>query len=103
VNLANPEQPVPFRLQGINLDKVSVVELLGDPKFMLGLVLILEVVRSADGHHLECVLLGVGTAADVENGTVGAGPQRSQDLKLADADGSHEFSRFPLNKTNGKK
>ncbi len=83
VQLARTKQPIPDRLERINLDKIRVLEELGDLKLMFGLFLELGVRSAADRHDLEGVMLGVGPAADVQDRAVRAGPQRAQDLKLA--------------------
>ena len=57
VDLADAEQPVALRLQGVDLDQVGVVEHLGDAELVLGLVEELLVVLAVDGHDLEGVLL----------------------------------------------
>ena len=51
-------------------------------ELVLGLVEELLVLRAVDRHDLQGVLLAVGAAADVQDGAVGAGAERAEDLKL---------------------
>src|SRR5947209_2471734 len=67
-------------------------------RMLFGLAEELQLLRVVDRNDLEGVVLAVGAAADVQDRAVGAGPQRSEDLKVADAKLAHEWdSRMKRN------
>src|SRR5262245_1333265 len=83
MQLARSKKPVASDLQSVDLDKIRVVEHLGDTEFVLGLLLELLVLGATYRHDLERILLRIGMPADVQNRTVGAVAQGVQDLKSA--------------------
>jgi hypothetical protein len=79
-----------------------VIEHPRDAELVLGLFEKLLVLFAMNGHHLEGVVAAIGTAMDVQDGTVRPGTQCAEDLKPSYGKNTHG-SRFRLSKTIGER
>src|SRR5437867_1917623 len=90
MRLPDAEEPVLDLFERVKFDEVRVVELLRDFELVPGLLEELLVLGPVEQDDFQGVLLAVGLAADVEDGTVRPLAKRGEHLELADLiDRSH--------------